>query len=281
MTLAEKTKKLLDYSVILKANEKKNWLELLPGMTDKQVQTLYNVLVDEVNAWRKEGIKIIQDKSMESELLPSQAHGASLNSLKAILEVAKPEVLNPEQKQPVSAEAFKKELQREVQTPELNSSQDLPPGLDMPPHVKTEHKPETPTHKPPPVPVLRNKIPRTGLKDLKHIKDVEDLSKIEPAHLRQGALDEQLALIKNRIISLANDNDLLPVNIIPLFEKSPLFQVYLRAGSLLIERNVDSHKMALDEIRQELESLVKDSLSQEEFEAIVDFKKDLEAMAGM
>jgi hypothetical protein len=86
MTLADKSAKLLEYSVILKAAEKKSWLELLPKMSDKQVQTLYGVLVDEVRAWKKEGISIVPDMAIEMSLLPQEQHGASVSSLMSRLE---------------------------------------------------------------------------------------------------------------------------------------------------------------------------------------------------
>ncbi|HYC79889.1 MAG TPA: hypothetical protein VEC17_02590 [Candidatus Binatia bacterium] len=283
MTLTEKTKKLLDYSVILKADDKKNWLELLPNMTEKQVQTLYNVLVDEVKAWKKEGILIIQDAKTASDLLPNEPHGASLNSLKAILEtsqVPNPLPQSPEPQTPKSnvtmpsPSEFSKELDRELHTAELT-----------PPHVEIKlpaPEPEKPLfNRPKTIQSTRNKFPRLGLNELKSIRSIDDLKRIEPAHLRQGPLVQQLAYIKNKIAQLAREKDLLPVNIIPTFEKSPLFQIYLKAGALLIERNYSGHKFALEEIKDELESAEQDSLSQEEFEAIADFKKDLETMAGL
>lgn len=311
MTIAEKSAKLLEYSVILKAAEKKNWLELLPKMSDKQVQTLYGVLIDEVRAWKKEGISIVPDMAIEMSLLPQEQHGASVSSLMSRLEGKTPpaQLPKPTPAKPGATTPFGKELEREVRTPELNAPAvpDTKTASEEKPEsepVFGEIKPDLPNPdknawmlsnkvvvpkvplgviKPSPmaVPKIRNRVARHGLSELASIKTVDDLGKIEAAHLRQGPLPEQIAFIKQRIGQIARDNDMLPINILPVFEQSPLFQSYLKAGSLLIDRNMGEDKFVLDQVMSELESMGQDALSQQEFEAIADLKKDLETMAGL
>ncbi len=302
MTLAEKSKKLLEYSVILKAIDKKTWLELLPKMNEMQIQVLYNVLVDEVKAWKKEGITLIPDLAIESQLLPvvlTPEKGASLNALKAMLE-QKPAA-------PVKAEpkdAFAKKLDKDVHTPELNVGKPDPvventveDDFNEPeekvsiPNTQAwmvSNKVVVPKHdvtvvrpKPLGVPKVRNRVAKHGLQNLQEIKSIDDLSKIEAAHLRQGPLKSQLTTIKQIIAYLAKENDLLPINILPVFEQSPLFQLYLKAGFMLIEKNSGDDKFVFDEIMDELETEGGESMSQEEFEAVADLKKELEVLAGL
>jgi hypothetical protein len=130
------------------------------------------------------------------------------------------------------------------------------------------------------VPRIRNRVAKHGLPDLGSISAVDDLGKIEAAHLRQGPLPEQIAFIKQRIGQIARDNDMLPINILPVFEQSPLFQSYLKAGAMLIDRNMGEDKVVLDQVIGELEAMGQDTLSQQEFEAVADLKKELETMAG-
>lgn len=311
MTLADKSAKLLEYSMILKAAEKKNWLELLPKMSDKQVQTLYGVLVDEIKAWKKEGISIVPDTAIEMQLMPQQEqHGASVSTLMSRLEGKTPPAQLPKTPaKPAATTPFGKELEREVNTPELNAP------TDTPAHAAAENKPDTEPvfgeikpdlpnpdknawmlsnkvvvpkvplgvirPQPMAVPKIRNRVSKHGLAELGSINTVDDLSKIEAAHLRQGPLPEQIAFIKQRIGQIARDNDMLPINILPVFEQSPLFQSYLKAGALLIERNTGDDRFVLDQVMGELESMGQDALSQQEFEAVADLKKDLETMAGL
>lgn len=327
MTLAEKSAKLLEYSVILKAGDKKSWLELLPKMSDKQVQTLYGVLVDEVRAWKKEGISIVPDMAIEISLLPQEQPGASVSSLMSRLEGKTPpaQLPKPAPAKPGASTSFAKELERELNTPEIKphplsaakplapkSAPPIPPPPVRKPVVEEkpeaepvfgEIKPEMPNPnknawmlsnkvvvpkistdinpQPLGVPKIRNRVAKHGLLDLNSIRNVDDLSKVEPAHLRQGPLVDQIEIIKRSLSKLARENDILPVNILPVFEQSPLFQSYLKAGSLLIEHNTGDDKIALDQVMGELEAAGQETLSQQEFEAVADLRKELETMAGL
>jgi hypothetical protein len=144
-------------------------------------------------------------------------------------------------------------------------------------------RPDT-THvapKPIAVPKIRNRTARGSLTQLSGITRVDDLSKIEPAHLRQGPLAEQVQFIRQKIGQLARENDMLPVSVIPVFEQSALFQTYLKAGSMLIESNMGEDKVVLDQVMAEMENMGQDTLTQQEFEAVADLKKELETMAGI
>lgn len=288
MTLSEKSKKLLEYSVILKQADKKEWVELLPRMSEKQVQTLYDVLVNEVKAWKKEGISIIPDLSIEMQLLPEEKHGATLGSLKQALTgvapLPPPQIKKTPGPQPVAATPppIIEEMPLEEELPK-------PQGPIVPPNsawmisnkvvVPKSNSALNPQAKS--VPKVRNRVARHGLSELRNIRSIEDLQKIEPAHLRQGPLPEQISYIRQMIGQLAKQNDTMPIAIIPVFEQSPLYKTYLKAGAMLIEKNTGDTKLAIDEIMGELEAAGMDSLTQQEFEAVVDLKKDLEAIAGL
>lgn len=287
LTPTEKCKKLLEYSVILKPAEKKIWMETLPKMDEKQIQTLYNVLVDEVRAWKKEGISIVPDFSLESQLMPGEAphpaqaeHGASINSLKQKLgaapstPTATPSPPAPQPSPPQQPPSFK--TFEPLKPAEAQNAAWMLSNKVVVPKNSAVVKP-----KPSSVPKVRNRVARFGLESLDKIKSVDDLSKIEPAHLRQGPLTEQIAAIKQVIGKIAAKNDLLPVNILPVFEKSPLFKTYLKAGAILLEKNLGEEKVTLEEIMGEVESAGMDALTQQEFEAVADLKKELESMAGL
>lgn len=312
MTLAEKTTKLLQHSLIIKAAEKKAWKEMLPRMSEKDIQVLYNVLVDEVKAWKKEGISIVQNLAEEALLMPEEPQGASVSALKDRLAgKIEPAVnLEPQQTVPEPTTPFGKELMREVNTPELtaatgegeasSASSDEEkfepefnePEFSMPSPNKNAWMlsnkvvvPKAPLSvirpKPMNVPKIRNRNPKHGLPDLSSIASLDDLANVEAAHLRQGPLADQQMLLKTKVLELAQENDMLPVSVLPIFEQSPLYQTYLKAGILMIERNQGDEKVNLDDLIGEIESTGEDALSQQEFEAVADLKKELETSAGI
>jgi hypothetical protein len=131
------------------------------------------------------------------------------------------------------------------------------------------------------VPKIRNRVAKYGLAKLDHIKTVDDLAKVESAHLRQGPLAGQINILKRAIIKLAQETDQLPISLLPIFEQSPLSQTYLKVGMMLIEKNQGDERVVFDEVMAELESNGEDSLSQPEFEAVADLKKELESMVGI
>jgi hypothetical protein len=300
MNLNEKSQKLLEYSVIIKGDEKSMWRELLAKMPEAQAKILYDVLVTEVRTWKKEGISIIPDLALELQLLPQPEHGTTLGDLKARLtgspEAAKipatpastPENLKPVAPEPESqALSQANEPEEEIDEPLFNS--DKPEVLNtaknawmlsnkvvVPKQNFGNIKPQSKA-----IPKVRNRVAKHGLSELKEIRTIDDLSKIEPAHLRQGPLPEQIMFLKQRIGQLARENDLLPINIIPVFEQSPLFQTYLKAGSYMIEKNIGDEKLALDQMLEEFEAAGLEGLTQQEFEAVADLKKDLESLAGI
>jgi hypothetical protein len=160
-----------------------------------------------------------------------------------------------------------------------NSAWMLSSNVTVPKFDKDEVRPQASAGA---IPKVRNRVAKHGLADLSSIKSLDDFGKIEPAHLRQRPLPEQIAAIKQLISKFSSQHNILPISVIPVFEQSPLFKTYLKAGSMLIEKNSDGHsKIILDEIMSELEHMGMDSLSQQEFEAVADLKKDLETMAGL
>lgn len=120
----------------------------------------------------------------------------------------------------------------------------------------TPRKDERSVVPPPKAPLIR-----TNLQSLAQISMVDDLKKIEIAHLRQGPLAQQLQTIRSKIFSIAQANRLYPYYTVSAFEQSPLFRAYLQTGSSKITENK-----------------TEGGLSQAEFEAIADFKKEIERL---
>ncbi len=105
-------------------------------------------------------------------------------------------------------------------------------------------------------------VTRTGaLQSISQISAVDDLKKVDVNHLRQGQLAQQISIIKSQISKLAAANNLLPYYTVTAFEQSPLFKSYLLHGNA---------KFANDPNIGEL--------TQEEFEAIADLKKEIERL---
>lgn len=236
----------------------------------------------------------------------SSEHGASLSALKERL-IAPQQPKAENEKSKTSPITFAEELKREVNTPELNQTKQTtkppeaakiqPPRQRLPQKEQSsknawmiservvspkQQQPGVIAHAPKRIPKVRSRVARFGLKELKDIKSLDDLSRIEAAHLRQGPLLDQISDIKAKIIQSAKDIGVLPLTVLPMFEKSPLFQTYLQAGAMLIEKNAGMEdKLALDEVMAELEDMGQDTLTQEEFEAIADLKKDLGTLSGL
>ncbi len=298
MTTTEKTQKLIEYSIIISGEEKKSWQTVLPKMSDSDVQIIFNVLSDEVKAWKKEGVSIIPDLAVEMQIVPQSDHGASINALKERLQggpapvpavvptltkplpppAAKPaaptttvqmEGSEDNKSEPVFGEIKEKGPDYAKQAWMVSSKVVVPKDTNI---VQPKAKS---------VPSIRNRVAHAGLSELKNIRVVDDLAKIEPAHLRQGPLLEQVKFIKQRIAQIAKENDMLPINIIPVFEQSPLIQIYLKGGALMIEKNTGENKIGIEDVMNELQQTGMDGLSQQEFEAVADLKKDLEAMSGV
>jgi hypothetical protein len=114
--------------------------------------------------------------------------------------------------------------------------------------------PAPPVHEMPIKPVMSSSI-----HSLADIKIVDDLKKIDVAHIRQGTLEAQILTIKSKIYSLAAANRLIPYYTVNAFEQSPLFKSYLKHGSAKVTGGGEAG-----------------DLTQEEFEALTDLRKELE-----
>lgn len=166
------------------------------------------------------------------------AHGASLSSLRArITERTIAENKAVSQKTPVLTPA---EIKREINTPEL-------PNHQMEKMVSGT------------IPASPAKVtfiaPKTSITN---INVIEDLKKLEIGNLREGNLADQIRLIRNKVGSLAEANNLLPFYVVEVLEQSPLFKAYLEHGVSRVREGVKST-----------------GLTQEEFEALADLRKNL------
>jgi hypothetical protein len=266
MTINEKITKLLETSILFTAEQKEAWLNLLPKMNFEELTELQGILVDEVKELKKEGINLVIDPKFEVELIET-GHGASLSALKAVA---------GSEKVPMTSNSFATELKREVVTKELagDVKKIIPP---IPP-------------KPPvPMPVIRNDViapklvvkqarPISNLKSIHDVRTVDDLRKIQVAHLRQGDLISQLVMIKTKIMDLIKVNKVLPFYVVAAFEDSPLFQTYLTIGANLISDDNPDRKVAYQRAVEQSVKSGQDVLGIEEFEAIADLRKDIEQL---
>jgi hypothetical protein len=280
MNMIEKIKILLDNSVLFTSEQKQAWLELLPKMNDEELGELFGILVDEVKELKKEGVNLIEDPKLEAEILredsTSKDHGASLEALKAVAQTApKP-----------AADAFAKELKREVMTPELSKptaeESGIKPGPAIPkpqpkPNVTTKLAPMPKELSVPRVPYKAPQVPTPtgGLKSLMDIRTVDDLKKVQTDHLRQGELAGQLNLIRAKIFSIAQANKLLPFYTVNAFEQSPLFKSYLAIGAAMI---ADPNPDRTDAFRKAVDTAGVEKLTLREFESVADLRKQIEQL---
>jgi hypothetical protein len=225
-------------------------------------------------------------KGQEDSAPGAPSHGASLSSLMSRVsqqaQVTQPAITPTpaksvvEQQKPKGPQGLptKEEIKREIQTKELPA----PEGVD----VKAKPKTPTPPASPKPdtsVPQSAlTKNPTSGLPSLKAIDVIDDLKKIEPAHLRQGDLNDQVKAISQKIANLAASNKVLPVKVAQAFEQSPLFKLYLEIGGRMISHSVNNRKPDYRQVVSELTNEGKQVLSFTEFEAVADLRKELEKL---
>lgn len=185
----------------------------------------------------------------------SAAHGQTLEVLKHKLEERGVDVAPTHgavQPLPSKVRLTPQEIQREVSTPELPKHQTAPiPAAPKP--VMAAPKPTAPPAIRPP------SAPQPS--SLKPISVLDDLKKLDVSFLRQAPLPSQIVNLKSAIINIAHGNKVLPFYAVNAFEQSPLFQAYLSHGSSRFEG-----------------SGVTDNLSQQEFEALADLRKELERL---
>lgn len=93
------------------------------------------------------------------------------------------------------------------------------------------------------------------------LNNLEDLKKIGLPYLRQGSLQTQISNLKYQISDLAKANKVFPFVAVMAFEQSPLFKSYLAHGSSKVIGSGDAGEM-----------------SQEEFEAMADLRKEIERL---
>jgi hypothetical protein len=205
---------------------------------------------------------------------PAPNHGASLNALKDRLVNPAPPVAPKSSGPPMTPAEIKRELNTKEITNKASAVKSTPPPPPPAPPVQ-------PKFTPPPKPAAAMKLvstPSLGLPSLRDIKVVDDLKKVEPAHLRQGYLPEQAKLIRAKIAYLAGVNKVLPINVVNVFEQSPLFKLYLKVGNAILAQSTSEIKPDYKQVIAGMINKGEDVLSLAEFEVIADLRKDLEQM---
>ncbi|MBI2356217.1 MAG: hypothetical protein HYV13_03380 [Candidatus Doudnabacteria bacterium] len=161
---------------------------------------------------------------------------------------------------PVKGEDILSEIKREVATKELDI---LTPSVRTSPlgtrgdQGGLEAKPSNLTP-PPPSYSKRGELRPNALPQIKFI---DDLKRIDVNYLRRGDPKSQTSNLKSAIYNLAATNRMYVHQIVVVFQQSPLFKAYLAHGS---------SKVAGQQ--------VKGDLTQAEFEAVADLKRELERM---
>ncbi|MBI3952596.1 MAG: hypothetical protein HY336_01405 [Candidatus Doudnabacteria bacterium] len=158
---------------------------------------------------------------------------------------------------PVHLVPFKvdlKEIEREVGTPELPApkTQIFRGQSPTVPHPAAVFDPRTRMHQ---------DFGGQGKVAAQQINVIDDLKKLDVGYLRRGELQKQISNIKYQISKLAQVNHLYPYQVVMAFEQSPLFKLYLSHGSSRV-----------------IGQPTKDDLSQPEFEAIADLRKEIERL---
>ncbi|MBX4187238.1 MAG: hypothetical protein KW802_03230 [Candidatus Doudnabacteria bacterium] len=130
--------------------------------------------------------------------------------------------------------------------------------------------PKTPT---PPTPVVAPRVvapakpaaPRKPISNFEasfsDIKNIDDLKKLSLTHLRRGPADTVAEQLKNKMITLARSNHVMPYYVLSAFEESPLFHSYLSHGNAMVAGSQSP-----------------EDLSREEFEAIADLRKEIQRL---
>jgi hypothetical protein len=97
--------------------------------------------------------------------------------------------------------------------------------------------------------------------NINDIRTIDDLKKINLSYMRGGNPQAQISNLKSKILNLAQANHLLPYYAVNAFEQSPLFKVYLSHGARKVTGETGN-----------------DDLTQAEFEALTDLKKEIERL---
>jgi hypothetical protein len=213
------------------------------------------------------------NKTPQSNPASESPRGVSLSALKDRLVKPLP-AIPPAPPKPSGPAMTPAEIRRELATKELTTNTKPTTPKPVPPVPKF-------TPPPVPAPAVSPKListPSMGLPSLRDIKVIEDLKKVEPAHLRQGYLPEQVKIIRTKIAYLAGVNKILPINVVNVFEQSPLFKLYIRIGSSIISQSTNEKKADYKQVIAVMVNNGADVLSLAEFEAVADLRKDLERM---
>lgn len=277
MTTQQKIQKLLINSILFTDEQKQAWLNLVPKMNDDELKELHGILADEVRELNKEGIKLIEDPKLESELIASDdgiPHGADLQSLRAAT-------------LPISAETkFAQELKKEVMTKELPKPTPEPilPKTTFPKPMNpvAPKLPPFPKQFVNPIPAKMPNPPAPSrplaLANLTEMRTIEDLKKIDVGNLRQGMLTDQINIIYSKILAIAKSNRTIPYHIVAAFEQSPLYKTYLAIGAAMIQDQNPDRKAAYEHAVAGSLSRNITALTLKEFEAMADLRRKLEQL---
>lgn len=201
------------------------------------------------------------------EVLRKQMEGNKVNFMPA-----KPVV------KPPSPSAFAKASVFIKTSADKSADRPAPSAVKMTPEeIKREiSEKELPAHKEEVRPINPSPLPvsKSPLASLNEIKTIDDLRKINLAHLRQGPLQNQISKIKDQIMTLSQANRLLPYYVVKAFEQSPLFQLYLKVGGGTIQDpNADRGVALRDSVAKS-----GSDLTLQEFGLIADLRKELERL---
>ena len=82
-------------------------------------------------------------------------------------------------------------------------------------------------------------------------------------------------MLYEKILEISNNENLLPYNVINMLERSPLHQIFVRTGLTLMDDISSDRLAAFAHAENIVRGKYGDSLKQDEFEALTDFKDQL------
>jgi hypothetical protein len=113
---------------------------------------------------------------------------------------------------------------------------------------------------------------------IQHFQDIRtlsDLKRIGVSALRDGSPHAALGVLLSKILMIVQQG-VLPHEIFNHLRESPLYRTYMAFGAAVMnDLSADRHA-SFARIKQQLSSAGKDYLDREEFEALADFRRELE-----
>lgn len=289
----EKTRKLIQTSLILSSVERAEWLQLLREMNDKQIMELNRILnpagTAPVNLPISRQVNIAQKEITTSipfyEPEIAAPRPVPLQPSQQAKQAAQPQ--RTQQSEPAPAPADPAELQRRVanivremdQRKQGARADTLPPPV---PQVTARPQPSLST--PIPQQELASRVekpemdeePAPPAKPKLILHTAADFSKLTPEFLSDKSLNAAYDQLMQAITEISNKEPIY--EIIRHFESSPLQAAYVRLGAELLNDADPNRLLAYENAQRNLEQQGISSLNKQQFEFLTDFRRQLQQL---